>query len=188
MATRIQAAEKRVRNDFGKFIHLSQDAEGEELIDIKVHNPLRRLYAFLDYLKTHGELKIAFRFTVPLVAVVTLALVAIGITGFSTLNRLASVCPTQNATRIGRLYRLTVEEGSSKPLSLFGIVLVPAAAPKLNTQTVLRDGSETFTLTLPQNLDSTVFHEQTVAATGDFNPCSHTLAITSTRNLTLLSP
>lgn len=188
MATRNQVAIKRVRNEFGKFIRFSQDTGGEELVDIKVHNPLKRLYAFIDYLKTHGELKLDFRFTIPLVAVVTLAVVAVSLTGFSTLNRLASVCPTQSATRIGRFYRLTVEEPAPKPLSVFGIVLTPATPPKLTTQTVLREADRTLTLTLPINLETEAFHEQTVAATGEFNPCDATLTVNSAQNLTLVTP
>lgn len=188
MATRKQVATQRTRNQLGKFIHFSQDTQGEELVDIKVHNPLKRLYAFLDYLKTHGELKIAFRFTVPLIAIITLAIAAISLTGFSTLNRLASVCPTQSVTHIGRLYQLTVEEPASKPLSVFGLSLTPINPSKFTTRTILQETNQTLTLALPKNLDITTFHEQYVAVTGELNLCDTTLTVASSRNLTPVSP
>lgn len=172
------------RDRFGRFIRVTEDKEGAELVDIKVHNPLRRLYAAIDYLKTHSDIPISLKTRIPFAWIAVGFVLLLSVTGFVKLVRLASVCPTNFITKIGTLYELDVALPQDPAISLFGLPLIPSRLPKAVKQTVLLVDNQTLNLKLAPGLSAAGYHGRLVAASGNFNVCDATIDIASSLNLT----
>lgn len=171
------------RDHFGRFIRVTEDKEGAELVDIKVHNPLKRLYAAIDYLKTHGDIPITLRTRIPFAWIAVGLVLFLSVTGIVKLVRLASVCPTNFITKIGTLYELNVAIPVGPAIYLFGLPLTQSSLPKAVKQTVLLVDNQTLTLKMAPGVSSAGYHGQLVAASGNFNICDSTIDIASPLNL-----
>lgn len=172
------------RDRFGRFVRVREDKGGEELVDIRVHNPLKRLYAAIDYLKTHGDIPITLRTRIPFAWIAVGLVLLLSVTGIVKLVRLASVCPVSFITKISTLYELNVALPQDPVISLFGLPLTQRSLPKEVKQTVLLVDNQTLTLKLAPGISATGYHGRLVAASGNFNVCDATIDVASSLNLT----
>ena len=179
---------KSKRDPFGRFVHITEDKFGEDLVDIKVHNPAQRFYSYIDYLKTHGDIPIFIRTKIPFFLVVLLFFSILGFTGISKIIHLASVCPTTFTTKIGRLYELTVATEPHPPLAIFGITLVGSTLPQAATRVVLVENNQTLSVKLAPGISAAGLSDQSVAVSGNFNICDSTITVSSPLNLAPVAP
>lgn len=181
-----QSASKQLRDEFGHFVKTQEDQDGENLVDVKVHNPFKKIYAILESIKKKQETTLAFKATIPLIAIPVILSVLFGLGGFQ-LGRLNPVCQPQFTTRVGTLYVLTLTKPADKNLvqSLLPF-LYSQPAPTPTIQAVLKDGNEVYQLSLSFPLSSLLFHGKEVAVSGNLNPCTQNLSITASENITTL--
>jgi len=178
----------RVRDEFGRYINVdsTNQNQDEELVDIKVHNPLKRIYQLLTDIKKHQETTFAFKFTIPLIALPVAIAILLGVGGFQ-LGRLNPVCQTSFTTYFGRLYSLRVVKPASSSLwsRWFSWLSVPQQV--IATQTVLQQVDQTLVINVPKSVNIDQFHNQQVAISGELNPCTQVLEVSSLQNITPVS-
>lgn len=176
-------ASKQKRAD-GRFVKIEEDPTGDELVDLKVHNPVKWVYAQVDYFRKHGGIRIDFHTTIPPAAILLIGATLMGVTGL--IRVIAPVCPTKTDTRIGQLYTLAVAPTIHRPFSFLGFSLT-GNNPETKSMllTVLREADRTFTLHINPSGGNTTLHGQTVAVTGEVNPCDNVLT-TTLQNITPL--
>lgn len=181
-----EAARLKQRGPHGEFVNLSQDQSGEHLVDLKVHNPLKKIYSVLEDIKKHQETTVAFKFSIPLFALPIALALLFGVGAFQ-LGRLLPFYPSYPATRVGTLYSLTVTETPARSLwewlNPFSQKPSSAARPKV----ILWEADTTLSIEVPATVSLANFHGQLVAATDEVNSCTQSLKVTNTQNVTLLT-
>lgn len=183
MPAKIDKRSFRTRDKFGKFIKFDEDNHGDNLVQVSVHNPVKRIYQLLSDIKKHQETTFAFKFTIPLIALPIIMAVLFGLGGFQ-LGKLASpFCQSTFTPRSGQLLVTSVQKPPAEPFweKLF---FWSAPAPQdMQTLTVLLSQNEP--ITINTKLDLVDFHQKSVLVVGDFDSCSHTLSLTSRSNISL---
>lgn len=174
----------RTRDKFGKFIKFDEDESGENLVNVTVHNPVKRIYQLLSDIKKHQETTFAFKFTIPLIAIPIIMAVLFGLGGFQLGKFASPFCDSSFTPRSGQLLVTSVQRPPTQPFWEKLFFWPTPSPPALQTLTVLMSQNET--ITVNTKLDLADFHQKPVLVVGDFNACDHTLSLTSRSNISVL--
>jgi len=181
-----EVAKSRERDEHGHFVDVEADEEGENLVDVKVHNPFKKIYSILESIKKKQETTLAFKATIPLIAIPIILAVLFGFGGFQ-IGRLNPMCQSHFTTRIGMLYVLSLTKPADKNLAqtfLPWLTSQPSSVPQVVA--ILKDGNEAYQLQLNFPLSTLTFHNQQVAVSGELNNCTQTIFVNTSTNISPL--
>ena len=167
---------KKEKTVLAKFLasHTGNYKNEDDLLDIHVGNPLRRVVELLQEIKKQK----AFSFTLKGslgVAGVVLVLGVFGIFGGGKL-----LCDKGTQTHIGTIKSLNVKEIHAKSVPFLSYLLDLIAPPQkeIKNRTVLIKGNENVIyLPFNENIDLSKFVNLEVLATGNYDICSESLTI-----------
>lgn len=178
---------QRLRDEYGKFLKIRQSKDPTDLVDFKIHNPMLWFYAWFASLKKHSDIRVSIPFIIAFPLVMA---ILFGFGGY-TLGKIGKiitpVCPHRIVTRLGTLYVLEVSVPAEP-------TFIEQLTPWLGGTTrrvvkqvaLLEEKSSTITISPDHPLNFASFHGQPVAVTGTVSPCSETLTLETTENITLL--
>lgn len=185
-STHEKVASKMVRSEKGRFVRISDESEGENLVDVKVHNPFKKIYAILESIKKKQETTLAFKATIPLIAIPIILAVLFGLGGFQ-IGRLNPMCQSHFTTRIGTLYVLSYSKPPEKNLlQTFLPWLTTQPSPVPQVAAILKENEEVYQLQLSFPLSAITYHGQQVAVSGELNNCTQTISISTSTNISQL--
>lgn len=168
-----EVASGQKRDEFGRFFKLAQDENGEELVDVKIHNPFKRLYALLQQIKAHQRTTFGFKISIPLLALPIVLAFVFGLGGFG-LARIWPLCQETQVTMVGTVYSL----GEVTPASTRSwIPFWPQPSPTPVERVILYREQETLSLRGEKGIDLGSFHGQVVAVVGKRSECTGTLRV-----------
>ncbi len=166
---------------------VSEDKEGETLVDIKVHNPLKRITQILQEIKNHQTTTVSLRFTIPLIALPIVLFVAFQV------GRAQSLCAQNFRTEQGRLQILTIKAPVNNQ-SVLSLLLsffprVPSLSDPLDLQSQVRTilvtpGNEVISIIHPEDVDPQPYVGQTVLLTGNYSACTQSMTLDDNSNIT----
>lgn len=177
-----KVASNQQRDEFGKFFKIAQDESGEELVDVKIHNPFKRLYALLQQIKAHQKTTFGFKISIPLLALPIVLAFVFGLGGFG-LGRIWPLCQETQVTMVGTVYSL----GSDyMPEGGFNLPFWPKPSPSPIPRMILYSEKETVSLLSGKGVELTPFHGQVVAAVGKRSECEGTLRVEKASDISAL--
>ncbi len=164
------------KNPLEKFLisHTGNYKDEDDLLDIHIGNPLRRVIEVLEEIKKQK----AFSFTIKGslgIAGVVLAFSFFGLVGGSKI-----ICNKGNQSHIGLVKSLAYREIYSESLPLLGYVLDIVTPPKKfikNSTILITQEGQTINLPYSKHLEIGLFSNKTVIATGEYDSCSRSLVI-----------
>lgn len=173
---------KTGKNPLEKFIlsHTGNYKDQEDLLDIRIGNPLGRIITLLEEIKKQK----AFSFTIKGslgIAGVILAISFFGIFGGGQI-----ICDKGVQTQIGRIKILEYRELYSRPVPFLSRILELVAPPqKLIKKRMVLVKNDTTTIYLPfsEDIEISKFADTYVAATGSYNSCNQTLTLKDVSSL-----
>lgn len=168
-----------------------EPAQKDDLLDIRVHNPLRRVIELLKDLKRHQNTTVSLRFTIPLIALPVVLLAAF------QLGRVETACVPAFTTLVGNLDIVRIKAPKNPPTLVGQIVGFFSQVPLITkpsdlvdtTRTVLltqKDG--TLTVVHAADIGTVPFDKRDVLITGYLNACTRTITLDDAKNLSLLNP
>ena len=165
--------------------------EGEDdstLIDIKVTNPLKRIYELLQDIKKHQSTTFSLRFTIPLIALPIFLLVAF------QLGRGSYVC-TQDFTSKKGVIKITKVDIPVEQNGLFTQLWRTLRAPAISSTTssyitedrLLLDTQlgDIIHILANKSIDMAYFQDQTVIVSGIYSSCTNVLTLNSQKNIVI---
>lgn len=161
---------------FSENIHYERNKE--DLLDIRVGNPLRRILQLLEDIKRQK----AFSFTLKGslgIAGVFLALSVFGIFGGGKI-----LCDKGTQTQIGLVKILNIQEtepGGIPVLSAFLDYFRPR--PTHDRVVLIKPDNQTLRLPYSSIIDLNGFKDTLVIATGNYDSCSHTLTLKDLKSI-----
>lgn len=169
---------KDAKNSLDKFLisHTGNYKNEEDLLDIRIGNPLRRVISILEEIKAQK----AFSFTLKGslgIAGVALVLSMFGVFGGSQL-----ICDKGVQSQVGVVRVLNYREIYSRPVPIISYVLELVSSPvkQIKNRAILVKADEsTINLPFSQEININQFYHRKVIATGSYNSCSRTLMLTS---------
>lgn len=167
---------KNGKNPLEKFLlsHTGNYKDQEDLLDIRIGNPLSRIINLLEDIKNQK----AFSFTVK--GSLGIAGVVLVISLFGLFGGGKIICDKGVQSYIGIVKVLEAREIYSKPVPFFSYILeLTSPSQKQIKKRIILIKSDNNTIYLPysENIDITRFAEYSVIATGDYNSCSQTLLV-----------
>ena len=154
----------------------------DDLIDIHVGNPLRKIVALLQEIKQQK----AFSFTLKGslgIAGVALALGVFGVFGGGQI-----LCERGVQSQIGTLKILNSTEIESSGVPVLSQIIDFFSTKQTHNKTVLIKPDYTVvSLPYSSKVDYTKYIEMPVIATGNYNSCSQTLSITDNKDIQLFA-
>ena len=174
-------------NVLSKFIKAKETDDPETLIDIKITNPLKRLYELISEIKKHQSTTFSLKFTIPLIALPIFLFVAF------RLGMGQSVCKQTFASKTGTLKLLSADVPQKDPNRIpvvsrfFELLPFSVKTPTKYAQeqrAILLDANdETTTILNTENIDLTGFDNAKVIVTGNYSSCSQTISLVSKKNV-----
>lgn len=168
-----------------KLIKTGESKDDEALIDIKVTNPLHKIAQILQDIKNHQSTTVSLRFTIPLIALPIIILLAFQI------GRSQTICSQGFQSKTGTIKNMYVQ--APKEDGLFHFVpfnpirrvynqkdFIPAKRTVL-----ISNNEETITVLANPNFDLAIFDNQRVVVTGNYSSCSQTITLDSAQNISL---
>ncbi len=160
--------------------HTGNYKDQEDLLDIRIGNPLRRVIELLEEIKNQK----AFSFTLKGSLGIAGVILVLSVFGLFGGNRV--ICDKGVQTHIGTIKVLNYREIYNGPLSLIDTILMVHSSSKIINRTILvkTDGT---TLNIPfnENINLVPFNNTSVLVTGSFNSCSETLSINDASGIEL---
>lgn len=179
-----QVAQSKTRDTFGKFIKINQQSEdNENLVDIKVHNPLKKLYQFLDSIKKRSVTTISFKVSIPLLVLPLVVAAIFGYSGFKLGRVFSPICQSFSTSKTGVLYLHNVTEPESDNLFTQIIPFWPQSEVKMKLVTFLSGQDSDYTLVYKVGINLQQFNQRHVAVYGEYNPCTQSLTVSSPKTL-----
>jgi len=167
---------KEGKNVLEKFLisHTGNYKNEDDLLDIHVGNPLRRVVDLLQDIKKQKAFSFTLKGSLGIAGVV-LVLGVFGIFGGGKL-----LCDKGTQTQMGTIKVLQAKELYSKPVPVLSYVLDLIAPPvkQIKNRMVLVKGNEIITyLPFVEGVDLTKFESMPVFATGNYDICAESLTI-----------
>lgn len=185
MPAKIDKRSLRVRDEFGRYIKLNEDETGDNLVNVTVHNPVKRIYQLLSDIKKHQETTFAFKFSIPLIALPVAFAVLFGLGGFQ-LGKVASpFCTPRFTPHTGKIMVTQVSVPQEEPVWKKLFFWLPEPAPIDRPLVVLESAQQT--LTVKTNLNLRAFQGRDVLVAGEYTDCDQTVNLSSLQNITLLN-
>lgn len=163
------------------------NSSDDDLVDVRIHNPLSRIAKLLQDIKTHQSTTFAVRFTIPLIALPIFILAAF------QLGRANTACSAQIAAKIGTVQVVEAFIPKDSPGILGTIFSFLPSIPKLTPQkelvlekrAVLLDSqNETWNIIAPPEINFEDYRNYRLVLTGKVAACTNTITIDSPRNIT----
>lgn len=196
---RREVAEHRPRDDKGRFIrvgkpqnpktpqnpisrffteHTYYSKNQDDLLDLRVGNPLRRIVQLLEDIKRQRAFSFTLKGSLGIMGVV-LTLSVFGVFGGGQV-----LCEKGNRSEIGVIKTLSILEPNAPTIPVLSQFLDYFAQKQLHNKIVLIKNDETvINLPYSRNIDFTKYIGYTIIATGSYNSCSQSLAITDSNGL-----
>lgn len=169
----------------------NDDAQKDDLVDIRVHNPLRRVVELLKDLKRHQNTTVSLRFTIPLIALPIVLLAAF------QLGRVETACVPAFTTVVGNLDIIRIRAPKNPP-TLFGqiagfftqmpLLSKPSDLTEVTRAVLLTQRDGTLTLIHAADIGTVSFDKRDVIVSGYLNTCTRTITLDDAKNLSLLNP
>lgn len=171
---------KGPQNPISRFFskHTRYSKNQDDLLDIRVGNPLRRIVHLLEDIKKQRAFSFTLKGSLGIMGVF-LALSVFGIFGGGQI-----LCDRGNRTEIGVIKTLSVLESDSSTIPVLSRVLDYFAPRQWRNKVVLIRNDETvINLPYSRKVDFTKYVNYPVIATGSYNSCSQSLTITEPNGL-----
>lgn len=167
---------KSAKNPLEKLLisHTGNYKDEEDLLDIRIGNPLRRVIALLEEIKRQKAFSFSLKGSLGLAGVI-LAISLFGIFGGGKM-----ICDKGTQSIVGTVRVLNEREIYSKPVPLITYLLELVATPQKqikNRMILIKNDLETVYLPFSEELDVSKFNSYPVIATGNYNSCSHELMV-----------
>jgi hypothetical protein len=165
------------KNPLERFLmsHTGNYKDQQDLLDIRVGNPLGRVVQLLEDIKKQK----AFSFTLKGSLGVAGVVLVISVFGFFGGNQ--ALCEKGRQTQIGTIKVLQAREIYTKSVPIITYLLELASPPQKlikNRVVLVKDNQTTIYVPYTKDVDLTKYSNTTVAATGSYNSCSQTLTVT----------
>lgn len=182
-----ETVKTQIRDGMGKFIKSEATTESDHLVDVKIHNPLKKIEQLIDEIRRRQTTQFAFKASIPLIALPLALALIFGLGGFQLGKIAAPVCLTRTATRLGTLHVLTVLV-QMEPTWLERLTPWLGSPQRKQSRTIALLEEKTATLTVEYTLSQslTAYNGRRVAVTGTFNPCTEVLILEAVENITRL--
>ncbi len=182
-----EVAKTQVRDGLGKFIKTEASSQSDHLVDVKIHNPLKKIEQLIDDIRRRQTTQFAFKANIPLIALPAALALLFGLGGFQLGKIAAPVCLTRTVTRLGTLHVLTILV-PDEPTWLERLTPWLGSPKRREAQTaaLLEEKSETSTVKPAAGVSLVDFNGQRVAVTGTLNPCTEILSLETAENITKL--
>jgi len=176
---------KEGKNVLEKFLisHTGNYKNEDDLLDIHIGNPLRRVIDLLQDIKKQK----AFSFTLKGSLGVAGVILVLGVFGIFGGGRL--LCDKGTQTQIGTIKKLNVKEIHTKQVPFFSYILDFIAPPQkeIKNRMVLVKGNQTVVyLPFVEGVDLSNFLNIEVLATGNYDICSESLTINDLNGVEVL--
>ncbi|EKD99424.1 MAG: hypothetical protein ACD_22C00257G0004 [uncultured bacterium] len=173
-------------NFISSLVSAKQTDDPETLIDIKVTNPLKKVYALLQEIKKHQSTTFSLKFTIPLIALPIFLFAAF------QLGKGQTVCKQVFTSKSGVIKNLSVEvPDTSTDVSVFSRIyrrLSPIS--QTTTKYVTEDRSilldvngETINIVHPNKVLLTDYEGKDVIVTGTYSSCTGVMSVVSEKNV-----
>lgn len=169
-------------------IKAKETEDDSTLIDIKVTNPLKRIYELLQDIKKHQSTTFSLRFTIPLIALPIFLFVAF------QLGRSSYVC-TQEFTSKKGIIKITKvdiptrQDGFLTRLwnNLGAPVISSMSSNYVTEERMLLDNQTGSIIQVisAKAIDVQKYKDQAVIITGTYSSCTETITLNSENNITL---
>lgn len=166
-----------------KFSSIKETTDDETILDIKVHNPLKRIAKLLEDIKRHQTTTISLRFTIPLIALPVVLFVVFQI------GRAQSLCAQTFTTQRGMIQVVSLKVPAKSPSPLQLVLSFFPAIPKPTTDLVDQDrailltNSEVIHIVHSSDLDLMPFRGESVLLTGNYSACTRSMTLDHADNL-----
>lgn len=169
-------------------IKAKETEDDSTLIDIKVTNPLKRIYELLQDIKKHQSTTFSLRFTIPLIALPIFLFVAF------QLGRGSYVCTQEFTSRKGVIKLITVDMPVrrdtffSKIWNNLGVPAISSPSSDYVTEErVLLDNQigDIVQILPTKAIDIRQYHDQSVIVSGTYSSCTKIMTLNSANNIVL---
>jgi len=184
-----EAKTKGALDSISRFVRTVESDDDENLIDIKVNNPFKRIIELLKDIRRKQSTTFSLKFTIPLIALPVFLLTAFQIGRFQT------GCTPTIVTKIGTVKNITIDVPNEKVDLVASVLSFFRTVPKVRTGVPLV-AKERALLISPQGETLTILHTdeiglgplegRTVFLTGSYSSCSPVIALDSKQNITVL--
>lgn len=151
--------------------HTGNYKDQEDLLDIRIGNPLRRVIELLEDIKNQKAFSFTLKGSLGIAGVVLL------ISAFGLFGGDKIICDRGTQTEIGTIRILEAREIYSKNNSLIQKLLGVEPQKKIVNRTVLIQGGATLYIPYSENINFSTYSNQQVIVTGNLNSCSNTLTL-----------
>ena len=154
--------------------HTGNYKDQEDLLDIRIGNPLRRVIELLEEIKSQKAFSFTLKGSLGIAGVVLL------FSFFGLLGGSEVLCNKGVQTHIGTIKVLNYREIYQKDvpfLSFLFDLAAPSQKEIKNRVVLIKENNETIYIPFSENLDLTGFNNVSVLATGSYNVCTNTLLI-----------
>ena len=169
-------------------ISAKETEDDATLIDIKVTNPLKRIYELLQDIKKHQSTTFSLRFTIPLIALPIFLLVAFH------LGRGSYVCTQEFTSKKGIIKIVNIDVPVVNE-NFFSNLWVKLGLPDTDgTSTlyttndrVLLDSQtgEIVQVLTAKAIDINKYQDRNVIVSGTYSTCTHTMTLNSENNISI---
>lgn len=184
-ARKSEVAETKPRDQFGHFLDTSETADNEHLVDVRIHNPLKKFEQVAEDIRRHQNTTLSFKAQIPLWVSIVILLVTLGLSSFQ-LGSLFPFCPGYQTTKIGTLHTLQIMETPARSFVEIINPFTPKSIPVEKTKTILQENGETYTIVLPKGTNVVDLDNQTVTVTGNLSSCAKTISVSFPQNISVL--
>lgn len=178
---------KSAKNPLEKFIfsHTGNYKDQEDLLDIRIGNPLRRVIELLEEIKKQKAFTFTFKGSLGIAGV----LMFLSVFGLFGGNKI--ICEKGNQSIVGYVKILNFREIYTDKIGPLDYVLNIISVPqkKIIKRTILLTNSEDRTIHLPytNGIDFSKYSNNLVIVTGRYNSCSNSLQIESSDGIERLT-
>lgn len=173
---------KTAKNPLERFLisHTGNYKDQEDLLDIRIGNPLGRIVKFLEEIKNQKAFSFTLKGSLGIAGVV-LVLSVFGIFGGGKI-----ICDKGTQSQIGTVKILIAREIYSKPVPFLSYLLelvAPSQKYIKNRMILVKNDSTTIYLPYSEEINVMQFANSSVIATGNYNSCSQTLKINDSSSI-----
>lgn len=188
VSSRVSGTTDVIREAIGA--HTQETSNEETILDIKVHNPLKRIAKLLEQIKNHQTTTVSLRFTIPLIALPIVILAAF------QLGRAQTICSQTFATQQGTLQRVSVRVPKDRPGVLKLLLSFFPSVPAILHSSQLVEQQRTILIAPNRDIiqvlhdratDVSGYINQEVLLTGNYSACTKTMTLDDRQNITVLT-
>lgn len=172
-----------------ELVNAGESDDPNTLIDIKITNPLRKIYQLIQEIKKKQSTTFSLKFTIPLVALPIFLFAAF------QLGRDKGMCEQYFTSKIGMVKSISIEiptsEQKKRPLldffqNLFRINKPGSEYTIEKRNLLIGTGGEITTILNPKKVPLDSFENKSVLVTGTYSSCTDIITIVSEKNISVL--